>query len=226
MEHVLPPLPYALDALAPEYSKETLEYHYGKHHNAYVVNLNNLQKGTEFESMTLEEIIKKSSGGIYNNSAQIWNHTFFWNCMKPQGGGAPTGELAKAIDAKWGSYDAFKEAFVKSAVGNFGSGWTWLVKKADGGVDIVHRGRRNAADHRRRRTADGRRMGARLLHRLPQPAPEVRRDLSGQVGQLGIRTEELWLSSALAPKKSRLCAGFFCVSDGPETLDRKVWSLF
>jgi superoxide dismutase len=112
-----------------EYSKETLEYHYGKHHNAYVVNLNNLQKGTEFESMTLEEIIKKSSGGIYNNSAQIWNHTFFWNCMKPKGGGAPTGRLAKAIDAKWGSYDAFKEAFVKSAVGNFGSGWTWLVKK-------------------------------------------------------------------------------------------------
>lgn len=140
MEHVLPPLPYALDALAPEYSKETLEYHYGKHHNAYVVNLNNLQKGTEFESLTLEEIVKKSSGGIYNNSAQIWNHTFFWNCMKPQGGGAPSGALAKAIDAKWGSFDAFKEAFVKSAVGNFGSGWTWLVKRPDGSVDIVNTG--------------------------------------------------------------------------------------
>ena len=91
MEHVLPPLPYALDALAPEYSKETMEYHYGKHHNAYVVNLNNLQKGTEFESMTLEEIVKKSSGGIYNNAAQIWNHTFFWNCMKPQGGAGVRG---------------------------------------------------------------------------------------------------------------------------------------
>ncbi len=128
MEHKLPPLPYALDALAPEYSQETLEYHYGKHHNAYVVNLNNLQKGTEFEAMTLEEIV------------QIWNHTFFWNCMKPQGGGAPSGALAKAIEAKWGSYDAFKEAFVKSAVGNFGSGWTWLVKKADGSVDIVNTG--------------------------------------------------------------------------------------
>ncbi|CAN5688346.1 superoxide dismutase [Fe] [soil metagenome] len=140
MEHVLPPLPYPMDALAPEYSKETLEYHYGKHHNAYVVNLNNLQKGTEFEGMTLEEIIKKSSGGIYNNSAQIWNHTFFWSCMKPQGGGTPTGALAKAIDAKWGGYDAFKEAFVKSAVGNFGSGWTWLVKKPDGSVDIVNTG--------------------------------------------------------------------------------------
>jgi Fe-Mn family superoxide dismutase len=115
MEHTLPALPYALDALAPHYSKETLEFHHGKHHNAYVVNLNNLQKGTEFESMDLESIVKKSSGGIYNNAAQIWNHTFFWHCMKPQGGGEPTGALAAAIQAKWGSYAAFKEAFVKSA---------------------------------------------------------------------------------------------------------------
>ena len=127
MEHTLPPLPYAIDALAPHLSRETLEYHHGKHHNAYVVNLNNLQKGTEFESMPLEDIVKKSSGGIYNNAAQIWNHTFFWNCMKPAGGGEPQGALAKAIDAKWGSYAAFKEAFQKSAVGHFGSGGTWLV---------------------------------------------------------------------------------------------------
>jgi len=140
MEHTLPPLPYAKDALAPYCSQETLEYHHGKHHNAYVVNLNNLQKGTEFENMPLEEIIKKSSGGIYNNAAQIWNHTFFWNCMTPNGGGEPSGALADAINAKWGSYAAFKEAFVKSAVGNFGSGWTWLVKKADGSVDIVNMG--------------------------------------------------------------------------------------
>jgi superoxide dismutase, Fe-Mn family len=140
MEHVLPPLPYPIDSLAPHYSRETLEYHHGKHHNAYVVNLNNLQKGTEFENMPLEDIIKKSSGAIYNNSAQVWNHTFFWNCMKPNGGGEPTGALAQAITAKWGSYQAFKEAFVKSAVGNFGSGWTWLVKKADGSVDIVNTG--------------------------------------------------------------------------------------
>jgi Fe-Mn family superoxide dismutase len=97
MEHTLPPLPYPIDALAPHYSKETLEFHHGKHHNAYVVNLNNLQKGTEFENMTLEEIIKKSSGGIYNNSAQVWNHTFFWNCMKPNGGGEPTGSAGQAI---------------------------------------------------------------------------------------------------------------------------------
>ena len=98
MEHTLPPLPFPIDSLAPHYSKETLEYHHGKHHNAYVVNLNNLQKGTEFENMTLEEIIKKSSGGIYNNAAQIWNHTFFWNCMKPAGGGEPSGALAAAIN--------------------------------------------------------------------------------------------------------------------------------
>lgn len=140
MEHTLPALPYAKDALAPHLSAETLEYHYGKHHNAYVTNLNNLIKGTEFESASLEDVIKKSSGGIYNNSAQIWNHTFFWNCMKPNGGDAPTGELADAINAKWGSYDAFKAAFQASAVGNFGSGWTWLVKKADGSVDIVNMG--------------------------------------------------------------------------------------
>jgi Superoxide dismutase len=140
MEHTLPPLPYPIDALAPHYSQETLEYHHGKHHNAYVVNLNNLQKGTEFEGMTLEEIVKKSSGGIYNNAAQIWNHTFFWNCMTPGGGGEPAGALADAIKKKWGSHAAFREAFVKSAVGNFGSGWTWLVKKADGSVDIVNMG--------------------------------------------------------------------------------------
>jgi Fe-Mn family superoxide dismutase len=140
MEHTLPPLPYAHDALQPHMSRETLEYHHDKHHNAYVTTLNNLQKGTEFESLPLEEIIKKASGPIYNNAAQIWNHTFFWNCMKPGGGGEPKGKLADAINAKWGSFAAFKEAFQKSAVGNFGSGWTWLVKKADGSVDIVNMG--------------------------------------------------------------------------------------
>ncbi|WP_313174643.1 Fe-Mn family superoxide dismutase [Massilia sp.] len=138
MEHTLPPLPYAKDALQPHISAETLEYHYGKHHATYVTNLNNLIKGTEFENMSLEEIVKKSSGGIFNNAAQVWNHTFFWNCMSPNGGGAPTGKVADAINAKWGSFDKFKEEFTKSAVGNFGSGWTWLVQKADGGVDIVN----------------------------------------------------------------------------------------
>ena len=140
MEHTLPPLPYAMDALAPHISKETFEYHYGKHHQAYVTNLNNLIKGTEFENAGLEAIIKKASGGLFNNAAQVWNHTFFWSSMKPAGGGAPTGALADAINKKWGSFDEFKKAFQASAVGNFGSGWTWLVKKADGTVDIANTG--------------------------------------------------------------------------------------
>ncbi len=138
MEHTLPALPYAMDALAPHISKETLEFHYGKHHQTYVTNLNNLVKGTEFESMGLEDIVRKSSAGVFNNAAQIWNHTFYWNSLSPKGGGEPTGALAAAITAKWGSYDAFKEAFNKMATGNFGSSWTWLVKKADGTVDIVN----------------------------------------------------------------------------------------
>ena len=138
MEHQLPPLPYPIDALEPHYSKETLEYHHGKHHKAYVDKLNELQKGTEFETMTLEDIIKKASGPIYNNAAQIWNHTFFWNSMKPNGGGEPSGALADAIHKKWGSFSAFRDAFIKAAVGNFGSGWTWLVKKADGTLAIVN----------------------------------------------------------------------------------------
>jgi Fe-Mn family superoxide dismutase len=138
MAHTLPPLPYALDALAPTISKETLEFHYGKHHQTYVTNLNNLIPGTEFETASLEEIVKKSSGGIFNNAAQVWNHTFYWNSMAPNAGGEPTGKLADAINAKWGSVAAFKEAFNKSAAGNFGSGWTWLVKKADGSLDIVN----------------------------------------------------------------------------------------
>jgi Fe-Mn family superoxide dismutase len=138
MEHKLPELPYAMDALAPHISKETLEFHYGKHHQTYVTNLNNLIKGTEFESMSLEDIVRKSSGGMFNNAAQIWNHTFYWFGFKPNGGGDATGAVAAAINAKWGSFAAFKEAFNKSALGNFGSGWTWLVKKADGTLDIVN----------------------------------------------------------------------------------------
>lgn len=140
MEHQLPALPYAKNALVPHISEETIDFHYGKHHQTYVTNLNNLIKGTEFETSDLEDIIKKSSGGVYNNSAQIWNHTFFWSSMKPNGGGSPKGALAAAIDAKWGSYEEFKKAFQASAVGNFGSGWTWLVKKADGSVEIVNMG--------------------------------------------------------------------------------------
>ena len=141
MEHQLPALPFPKDALAPHMSAETFDYHYSKHHQAYVTNLNNLIKGTEYEAIDLEAIVKKApAGGVYNNAAQVWNHTFFWNCLTPNGGGAPKGALADAINAKWGSLDAFKTAFQASAVGNFGSGWTWLVKKADGSVDIVNMG--------------------------------------------------------------------------------------
>lgn len=137
MEHTLPTLPYAMDALAPHISAETLEFHYGKHHKTYVDNLNNLVKGTEFENASLEEIVKKSSGGIFNNAAQVWNHTFYWNGLAPNAGGAPTGALADAINAKWGSFNAFKEAFTKCAVTTFGSGWAWLVKTPAGELDLV-----------------------------------------------------------------------------------------
>lgn len=141
MEHTLPPLPYAKDALAPHISEETLDFHYGKHHQTYVTNLNKLIPGTEYENLDLEAIIKKApAGGVYNNAAQIWNHTFFWNCLKPNGGGEPSGALGDAIKNKWGSFEEFKKAFAASAAGNFGSGWTWLVKKTDGSVDIVNMG--------------------------------------------------------------------------------------
>lgn len=136
MQHQLPALPYALDALQPHISRETLEFHYGKHHQTYVTNLNNLVKGTEFENMSLEDIIRKSSGGMFNNAAQIWNHTFYWHSLSPKGGGKPTGDLAKAIDAKFGSFDEFKKQFSAAAVGTFGSGWAWLVKHTDGTVAI------------------------------------------------------------------------------------------
>ena len=136
MQHQLPALPYALDALQPHISRETLEFHYGKHHQTYVTNLNNLVKGTEFENMSLEDIIRKSSGGMFNNAAQIWNHTFYWHSLSPKGGGKPAGDLAKAIDAKFGSFDEFKKQFSAAAVGTFGSGWAWLVKHADGTVAI------------------------------------------------------------------------------------------
>ncbi|MFN0162299.1 MAG: superoxide dismutase [Burkholderiales bacterium] len=137
MEHKLPELPYALEALSPHISKETLEFHYGKHHQTYITNLNNLIKGTEFENMSLEDIVRKSSGGMFNNAAQVWNHTFYWMGLSPKGGGEPSGGLAAAINAKWGSFAKFKEEFTKVSVGTFGSGWGWLVKKADGSLDLA-----------------------------------------------------------------------------------------
>ena len=138
MVHELPTLPYERDALAPVISRETLDYHYGKHHQTYVTNLNNLITGTEYENSTLEEIIRSADGGIFNNAAQVWNHTFYWNCLSPDGGGEPGGALADAMTTRFGSFDAFREVFTKSAATNFGSGWTWLVKNAAGELDVVN----------------------------------------------------------------------------------------
>lgn len=137
MSFELPKLPYALDALEPHISKETLEYHYGKHHQTYVNTLNTLIEGTEFENATLEEIILKSSGPTFNNAAQVWNHTFYWESLKPQGGGEATGKIAEEINKKWGSFEAFQKEFDKCATGTFGSGWAWLVKNEDGSIELV-----------------------------------------------------------------------------------------
>lgn len=136
MTHELPKLPYAMDALQPYISKETLEYHYGKHHQTYVTNLNNLTKETEFADASLEQIIMKSSGGIFNNAAQVWNHTFYWNCLTPKSS-EPTGKLADAIQKTFGSFDEFKKKFTQISVGTFGSGWGWLVMNKDGSLEVM-----------------------------------------------------------------------------------------
>lgn len=138
MAFELPALPYEKNALEPHISAETLDFHYGKHHATYVTKLNGLVEGTDMAGKSLEEIVKTSTGGVFNNAAQIWNHTFYWNSLSPNGGGEPTGALADAINAKWGSFDEFKAALNDKAVNNFGSSWTWLVKTADGGLDIVN----------------------------------------------------------------------------------------
>ncbi|MEN9946541.1 MAG: hypothetical protein RLZZ293_927 [Pseudomonadota bacterium] len=137
MEHTLPQLPYALDELAPHISKETLEFHYGKHHQTYVTNLNNLIKDTQFAELSLKEIVKQSSGGIFNNAAQVWNHTFYWHCLSPKGGNEPTGALKDAIEQKFGSFAEFKKQFTATCVGTFGSGWGWLVKTPEGSLELV-----------------------------------------------------------------------------------------
>jgi Fe-Mn family superoxide dismutase len=133
----LPALPWARDALAPHISAETIDYHYGKHHQAYVTNLNNLIKGTEFENAALEDIVRKSSGGMFNNAAQIWNHTFYWHSLSPKGGGEPKGRLADSIKSSFGSFGQFVDTFTKTAVGTFGSGWAWLVQRPDGTLGAV-----------------------------------------------------------------------------------------
>lgn len=137
MPFTLPELPYPKTALAPHISAETLDYHHGKHHNAYVNNLNKLIAGTKHESMSLEDIIKDSkSGPVFNNAAQVWNHTFYWHSMKPNGGGKPAGALLAAIEKSFGSFENFQKTFTEAAMGQFGSGWAWLVKKADGSLAV------------------------------------------------------------------------------------------
>jgi superoxide dismutase, Fe-Mn family len=133
----LPALPYDRTALEPHISAETIDFHYGKHHQAYVTNLNNMIPGTEFENADLETIVRKSQGGMFNNAAQVWNHTFYWNCLAPNAGGEPSGKLADAINTAFGSFAAFKEAFTKTAIGTFGSGWAWLVQRPDGSLALV-----------------------------------------------------------------------------------------
>jgi len=136
--HELPKLPYAMDALQPYISKETIEYHYGKHHQTYVNNLNNLIKDSEFEQSGLEDIIMRSEGGLFNNAAQVWNHTFYWNSLTPNSNGTPTGKVAAAIDSKFGSFDEFKKLFSQKAITTFGSGWAWLVKDENGELEIMN----------------------------------------------------------------------------------------
>ncbi|HEX7129702.1 MAG TPA: Fe-Mn family superoxide dismutase [Rhodanobacteraceae bacterium] len=133
----LPPLPYDRNALAPHISAETLEYHHDKHHKAYVDNLNKMIEGTDFADMALEDIVRKATGGMFNNAAQAWNHTFYWNCLSPNGGGEATGKLADAIKKSFGSFDKFKEEFSKVGATTFGSGWAWLVQRADGSLGLV-----------------------------------------------------------------------------------------
>jgi Fe-Mn family superoxide dismutase len=137
MAITLPALPYARDALAPHISAETIDFHYGKHHQTYVTNLNNQIAGTDFEAKDLEAIIRSSTGGMFNNAAQVWNHTFYWNCLAPNGGGEPTGKLAEAINAAFGSFAEFKDKFTQTALTTFGSGWAWLVQRPDGSVALV-----------------------------------------------------------------------------------------
>jgi len=133
----LPPLKYARDALAPHISAETIDFHYGKHHQTYVDNLNKLVKDTPMDQLDLVDIVKQSSGGVFNNAAQVWNHTFYWDSLSPNGGGTPGAKLAAAIDASFGSFEAFKEKFTQTALTTFGSGWAWLVQKADGSLALV-----------------------------------------------------------------------------------------
>ncbi len=195
MTFELPSLPYADTALEPYYSAKTFSFHHGKHHKAYVDNLNKLLPGSPFENSTLEEIILAVAGdstkaGFFNNAAQVWNHTFFWHCMKPGGGGAPGGVLADKINAAFGSYEKFAEQFKAAAVGRFGSGWAWLALGRRRAQDHEHAQRRDPHDRRQKGAPDGGCLGACLLPGLPEPPARLRADVPGSSGELGLRRRE------------------------------------
>ena len=192
MAFSLPALPYARNALAPHISENTLNFHYGKHHQAYVDNLNKLVAGTPLENQSLEEVVRQSWAEkkmpVFNNSGQVWNHTFYWHSMKPNGGGQPTGAVAEKIKQAFGDYDDFKKAFAEAGATQFGSGWAWLVaqrRQAGGPQD----GQRRNAAHRKRRysAANHGCLGARLLPRFPERPPEIHRHVPERAGELGLR---------------------------------------
>ena len=195
MAFELPPLPYPDDALEPDYSAKTISFHYGKHHKAYVDNLNKLVGGTDLEGKSLEELIMFSAGDaakapIFNNAAQVWNHTFFWNCMTPGGGGMPSRALTKRIGDAFGSFEKFAEQFKANAVGRFGSGWGWLVLDGDELKIVNTHQRRHADDQRPGGAAHRGRVGARLLPRLSEPPARLRAGVPRQAGELGLRRGE------------------------------------
>ena len=191
MEHKLPPLPYAMDALQPHISKETLEFHYGKHHQAYVTNLNNLIKGTEFENASLEDITRKASGGIFNNAAQVWNHSFYWNCLSPKGGGAPAGALGRSDRQEMGLVRRVQGGLLQVGRRQFRIRMDLAGEKSRRlGRHRQYQQCRHAADRSGQAAHDLRRLGTRLLHRLSQRPAQVR-GIVLEPGELGFRGEEL-----------------------------------
>ena len=202
-----PPLPFAMNAMKPFLSEEQLTYHYGKHHAAYFKNLNGLVEGKPEAGMSLREVVVQSTGPVFNNAAQAWNHSFYWDCMSPNGGGEPKGDLAAAIQRDFGSFEAFQKAMSEAAVKLFGSGWAWLAADKAGQARNHAAGQcRHAAEARQGAGADDRRVGTCLLHRLPQRTGEVRRGLL-EGGQLGLRRKVLRCCCKVIPacSHSRSC---------------------
>ncbi len=209
----LPPLPWGESALAPHISQETISFHYGKHHKAYVDNANKMIEGTDLASASLEDVVKAAAGkpekkGLFNNAAQVWNHSFYWQSLSPKGGGQPTGKLLDRIKSDFGDFAAFKEALSKAAVTQFGSGWAWLV--LEGGklkVEQTPNAETPLTVAGQAAAADDRRLGARVLRRLPQQASGLRRRRDRQAPQLGVRRQEPGLARPAATRPGPGAAG-------------------